>query len=282
MTRARLSRDLYLGFAIAFIGIRLVSLSPWDQSVDAYAYWSTRAGPLYNGSSVGAVGSYLYSPAFALLIAPIGWLSWPVFNALWTTMNVAILWKLAGRWSFVALVFVPIPLEIIAGNVHLLFAAVAVYGIRYPALWAIPLITKVTPGIGLVWFAVRGEWRSLAVAMGVTGVLVVVSYLLSPQAWSTWIDLLLRSDSAPTSTPGFYLPIALPIRLAVATVLVVYAAHTNRPWLLPLAMTLSLPLIWLNGLAVLAGLAPEIIARYNARAAARAERNGAAGSVVPA
>jgi hypothetical protein len=204
VTRARLSRDLYLGFAIAFIGIRLVSLSPWDQSVDAYAYWSTRAGPLYNGSSVGAVGSYLYSPAFALLIAPIGWLSWPVFNALWTTMNVAILWKLAGRWSFVALVFVPIPLEIIAGNVHLLFAAVAVYGIRYPALWAIPLITKVTPGIGLVWFAVRGEWRSLAVAMGVTGVLVVVSYLLSPQAWSTWIDLLVRSDSAPTSTPGFY------------------------------------------------------------------------------
>jgi len=43
----------------------------------------------------------------------------------------------------------------------LLAVAIAV-GFRYPAAWALVLITKVTPGIGLVWFAVRREWCPLA------------------------------------------------------------------------------------------------------------------------
>jgi hypothetical protein len=261
----RLLRDLYLGLAIAFIGIRLAGVSPWDQSVDAYAYWSTRGGDLYDGSTVGTLGSYLYSPAFALLVSPISWLPWAIFNAIWTTINVAILWKLAGRWALVALLFLPIPLEIVAGNVHLLYAAVAVFGLRYPALWLIPIITKVTPGVGLLWFVVRREWRNLAIAIGATVLLVGASYVVNPAAWRTWVDLLLTSDAAPTNTPGYFIPIPLPIRLGAAALIVVWGARTNRPWVLPIALTLSLPLLWLNGLAVLAGLAPTLVSRYGSR-----------------
>ena len=34
--------------------------------------------------------------------------------------------------------------------------------------WAFVLLTKVTPGIGLLWFAIRRRWRDLAIALGVT------------------------------------------------------------------------------------------------------------------
>jgi hypothetical protein len=265
VTTRRLPRDVFLGLAIAFVGIRLVGLAPWDQSVDAYAYWSTRDGTLYEASSVGVLGSYLYSPAFALLIAPVSWLPWALFNAAWTTMNIAIVWALAGRWSLLALLFLPIPMELVAGNVHLVYAAVAVFGLRYPVLWVVPLITKVTPGIGLLWFAARREWRNLAIALGATAVLVAVSFVLTPDGWREWVALLLGSDAAPTETPGFFIPIPLPVRLAAAAAIVVWGALTDRSWVLPIAMTLALPLLWLNGLATLAGLAPALIARFGRR-----------------
>jgi hypothetical protein len=279
---SRLPRDVFLGLAIAFIGIRLAGVSPWDQSVDAYAYWATRDGTLYDASSVGIVGSYLYSPVFALLISPLTWLPWAIFNAGWTAMNVAIVWSLAGRWSLLALLFLPIPMELVAGNVHLIYAAVAVFGLRYPLLWVIPLITKVTPGIGLLWFAVRGDWRNLAIAVGATVAVVAVSYLLGPAAWSDWIALLLASDTAPSETPGFFIPVPLPIRLVAAAAVVVWGARTDRPWVIPIAMTLALPLLWLNGLATLAGLAPTLIARWRERDAAGQRRGPGLQSTIAA
>jgi hypothetical protein len=256
--RRSLPRDLFIGLAFGFIALRLADIRPWDQSVDAYAYWSTRDGVFYEGSSVGVLGSYLYSPAFAHLLIPLTWLAWSLFNAIWTALNCAILWYLAGRWSLLVLLFLPIPLEIVSGNVHLIYAYVAVAGLRWPALWAIPLITKITPGVGLLWFLVRREWRNLAIAIGVTAALVGVSALLNLDAWKEWIGLLMNSSQAPTNTPGFYIPVPLPLRLAVAAMLVIWGARTDRPWVLPIAMTLALPLLWLNGLAVLAGLLPTL------------------------
>ena len=63
----RLARDGYILLALAFLALRLFQVPPWDQSVDAYAYWTTRDGDLYDGQTAGAMGAYLYSPAFAQL-----------------------------------------------------------------------------------------------------------------------------------------------------------------------------------------------------------------------
>jgi hypothetical protein len=276
--RQHLTRDIYIGLAIGFVVLRLADIRPWDQSVDAYAYWSTRDGVFYEGSSVGVLGSYLYSPAFAHLLITLTWPSWTVFNAIWTGLNCALLWYLAGRWSLLALLFLPIPLEIVSGNVHLIYAYVAVAGLRWPVLWAIPLITKVTPGIGLLWFAVRREWRNLAIALGATAAIVTVSVLLNQSAWREWIGLLLASDQAPTATPGWYFPVALAPRLAVAAALVIWGARTDRAWVLPIAMTCALPLVWLNGLAVFAGLLPTLRQRAAARRGAKAKRTSSLAS----
>ena len=254
--RDRLLRDGFLLLSIAFVGFRLFSIEPWDDSVDAYAYWATGQGDLYAGAVSGKIGAYLYSPAFAQAVWPLTHVSWPVFAALWTALNCAVLWWLVGRLALPSLLFLPIPFEIISGNVHLLIAAVIVAGFRYPALWVLPILTKVTPGVGLLWFLVRREWRKLAVALGVTTVATAASFALAPDAWRQWIDLLLRDVGTPLVTLGWFLPVSVLVRLPIAAAIVAWGALTDRPWAVPIAVTLALPIVWLNGLAILTAVVP--------------------------
>jgi hypothetical protein len=259
--RDRLLRDGFIVLAVAFVGLRLFSIAPWADSVDAYAYWSTRDGSMYGGpigaEGAGRIGAYLYSPAFAQLLTPLVALPWPIFDALWTAMNCALLWWLLGRAALPSLLFLPIPFEIISGNVHLLIAAAIVAGFRFAGTWALPILTKGTPIIGLAWFALRRDWRSLAVAIGVTGVIVAVSYLLDAANWQAWIGILQRDAGAgQLETTGWYLPVPLAIRAVVAAAIIVWGSVTNRAWTTPIAVTLALPILWLNGLAVLAACVP--------------------------
>jgi glycosyl transferase family 87 len=255
--RDRLLRDGYVVFAIVFVGLRLFAIQPWADSVDAFAYWATRDGDLYGAADTGRIGSYLYSPAFAQLLAPVTWLPWPVFAAAWTGLLLAIHRIVVGpRLALPLLLFIPIPFEIVSGNVHLLYAAAIVFGFRYPALWALPLLTKVTPGIGLVWFLVRREWRALGIALGATAGIAAVSFLIAPADWWRWLDVLRHDATAPLLTTGWYLPVPLLLRLPLATAIVAWGGLTDRRWTVPVAVALALPVLWLNGLAVLAALVP--------------------------
>jgi len=175
---------------------------------------------------------------------------------LWTTINLAAYRILAGPRALLWLLFLPFALDIITGNIHLLIALAIVVGFRYPAAWALMLLTKVTPGIGLLWFAVRREWRSLGIAFGATAMVAAVSYALAPSAWSEWAQTLSANQGGPTSTPGWYLPVPLLLRLAAAAILVAWGGLSDRRWTVPVAVTLALPVVWLNGLAVLAAVIP--------------------------
>jgi Glycosyltransferase family 87 len=252
--RDRLLRDGFLILAAVFVGLRLLAVQPWVESVDAYAYWATRSGDLYGSAETGRIGAYLYSPAFAQLLRPLTVVPWPVFCAAWTTLLCAVYWRLVGRLALPFLLFIPISFEIVSGNVHLLIAAAIVAGFRYPVAWALPLLTKVTPGVALLWFAVRREWRSLAIAVGATAAISAVSFVLAPDAWRQWAALLVRDAGAPLQTLGWYAPIPLLVRLPVAAAVVVWGARTNRRWTVPVAVVLSLPVVWLNSLAILAAL----------------------------
>lgn len=265
----RLARDGYVLLAVAFLALRLFQVPPWDQSVDAYAYWTTRDGDLYDGQTAGAMGAYLYSPAFAQVIRPLTILPWPVFVTIWTGFNLAIVWWLLGRWSLPAMLFLPIPFEIVSGNVHLMYAAAIVLGFRASFTWALPILTKVTPGIGLAWFAVRREWRQLGLALAVTAAIVAISYALDPALWRQWIDVIAASSSTP-ATVGWYLPVSLLVRLPIAIVVAGVAGITGRAWLLPVAVTLALPVLWLNSLAILAACVPLSRVRVGRDAEARA------------
>jgi hypothetical protein len=266
--RDRLLRDGYIVLAVVFVGLRLFSIEPWADSVDAYAYWTTRTGDFYATAETGRIGAYLYSPAFAQALTPLVVLPLAVFTALWTAINFAALWWLLRRWALPSLLFLPIPFEIISGNVHLLYAVAIVAGFRYPATLALMLLTKVTPGIGLLWFLARREWRALGIALGVTAAIVAVSFVLDRSAWEQWIAIL-RGDLAGAGqgsiqTPGWYLAVPLLPRLAVAALITVAAALTDRRWLVPVAVVIALPVVWTNGFAVLAAVVPLWLARSRA------------------
>ncbi len=130
-----------------------------------------------------------------------------------------------------------------------------VAGFRWPAAWAIVLLTKVTPGIGLLWFAVRREWRQLGIAMGATAGVVAVSFVVAPAAWADWIGVLTAS-AAKASGTWAAVPVPLALRLPAAVAIVVWGARTDRRWAVPVAAMVALPALWFGGLCMLLATIP--------------------------
>lgn len=112
------------------------------------------------------------------------------------------------------------------------------------------------PGIGLLWFAVRGEWRSLAIALGATAAIMLGSFVLLPDQWRDWVDVVLQNAAAGRSGTWASVPIPLWIRLPFAVALVVWGARTDRRWTVPVAAMLALPALWYGGLSMLLAVIP--------------------------
>jgi hypothetical protein len=109
----------------------------------------------------------------------------------------------------------------------------------------------VTPAIGLVWHAVRREWRSLIVSAVLTGAVVGVGFILAPDLWNAWIDTLLHADQ--TYEIGHPLG-PVPVRLAVAGVITAAGAWLGRAWLIPVAMFVAVPGLWAFNWGLLAAI----------------------------
>jgi hypothetical protein len=241
-----------------FAAVRLLDLYPWnDRIFDLWAYWSTRDGLDYSLAQPGESGHYLYSPAFALLISPLTLLPLPLFMATWTVLLAAVFYWLAGWRAFFVGLLAPVAMSIAIGQLDVLMAAAIVMGFRWPAAWAFAFITKLTPGIGVLWFAARGEWRSLGLALGATAAIVSASMAIDPRAWLGWIEMLLRFD-VPTAANGVFLPVPLWVRLPIVALLIVWGARTNRRWVLPIGVTLALPTVWLNTPTILIAVMPLV------------------------
>lgn len=245
----------------AFATLRLLAVEPWAiPAYDAYAYWATRFGIDYSATYQGVTGAYLYSPAFAQLIGPLAALPWPVFLALWTVLAAIPLAWLAGRYALPLVVLPPVFMSVALGQLDLAFAVVALVGLRWPALWALPILTKITPGIGLLWFLVRGEWRSLGIAALATGVVVAVSAAVDPVSWVGWLAMLARMDFPELGGGLWFLPLPLGFRLFVVAALIAWGAATDRRWVLPVGVCLSLPTVWLNSPTILIAILPMVAA----------------------
>ena len=149
------------------------------------------------------------------------------------------------------LAFPPVIMELYHGNVNLLIGAAIVLGFRHSWTWAFVLLTKVTPGIGLAWFAVRREWRPLTIALAATAAIVAVSWLLNPAAWSEWFAMLMRGTSGTTDCGAHCIAIPLLPRLGVALAIVIAGARAGQRWTVPLAAMLALPVLWLAGLSMM-------------------------------
>ena len=256
--RGRAFRDALVVAGLLFLGYLFLVLAPQVQSFgfDARAYWGYPRDVVYvSGAPVNGVGLFRYAPVWLPLLTIFSQVPYWQFLWLWTALLVATAWWLGSRWPLVAFAFPPVALELYHGNIHLLLAAAIVLGFRYPVAWSFVLLTKVTPGIGLLWFAVRREWRPLAIAVGATAVVVVVSVLATPDPWRAWVDSLV--SASPSEGPN-HVAVPLALRLVIATVVVTWGARTDRRWTVPVAATLALPTLWYHGLAMLIAVVPVV------------------------
>ena len=235
-------------------------LKPFATAQEALCYWLPSLADPYRLSDWTKPIAYVYSPAFLQLISPIAALPWHTFVGVWIAILLAALWFLVGPRLFWLSVLAAGP-ELIGGNISLLLAVAIVVGFRYPATWAFVLLTKVTPGIGLIWFVVRGEWRQLGLALAATALVVAVSAVFLPHAWPQWVDVLLRSTGRAGTSAA--LPIPLMVRLPIAALLVAWGGRTNRRWTVPVASMIALPALWYGSLSML--LAVIAVGRFEDR-----------------
>jgi hypothetical protein len=247
-------------FALYGVGIILDS----GVGLDAHAYWSAwRHGHTLYSAAPEQRDAYLYSPAFAQAIWPLTLLPWAAFVSLWAIMAAGVYaWLLAplGRAWAIPLLIVCLP-EVAFGNVWSFFALALVLGFRFSAAWAFPILLKLTPGIGLLWFAVRREWRSLGVAVLATACIAGLSLAIAPHLWIDWFRLLVhpeqfKNPSREVLRVMLHVPLSLHLLIGIplSVAVTIHAARTDRKRLLPLAMMLAAPVWGLNAFALLTAI----------------------------
>ncbi len=248
-TRRTRERDRLL-LALWFLGglYASVAIVGWRTALgyDAHAYWlAWHHSPMY-GLPPNTADAYLYSPAFAQVLWPLAQLPWPLFLAAWTVAGFALYaWLLRPLgWSLAAPLLLFCVPQAMVGNIWPLLAVVLVFGFRRPGLWALPLLTKVTAGVGVVWFAARGEWRNLVRVLVPTVLVTAVSVAMSPQLWADWLHILRGGGTGGSAAGGFDIPLVY--RLPVALALTLYAARRSRPGFLAAAMALACPVFALS------------------------------------
>jgi hypothetical protein len=198
--------------------------------------------------------AYLYSPAFLQLFSPLFALPYTTFLAAWYVLNASALVAVVRGWLPAVLLTGFVVLDVIRGNIETLMALAIVASFRWPAAWAFILLTKVTPGIGLLWFVARREWRSLAIALGATAAVAGVSFALAPHLWGQWLASLVNNVGVRSEWPLFAVPLL--IRVPVAAVLAFVAGLKGWRWLVPIASTLALPGLWPVNLTLLIAVIP--------------------------
>lgn len=244
LDRAGLVVLLALGLTIG-LGWAFSSAVP----ADAHMYWgASSVGPMY-GTIWGAdaASRYLYPPPLAQLLQPLHALGWQAFVALWTVGIFLALWGSTRWWSLPVLAVsgaallgfgfghaLANPLAFaLVGNIQSVIALAILLGFRWPAAWSFVLLTKIGPGIGILWFAARREWRNFAIAVGTTAAVAAISFLLAPSAWADFIRFAMTNANTPAPVP--VVPVPLFVRLAMSAALIVWGARTNRRWTVPIA-----------------------------------------------
>jgi glycosyl transferase family 87 len=227
----------------------LLTLSGGDP-VDALCYWLTDPAHPYRTTEF----QFGYSPVVAQIMAPLFDLPFEVFALLLRIIEVASLVFLTGPLAGALIFTTPVASEVNAANINLLIAVVMVLGFRWPVLWVIPLLTKPTMGVGLLWFLWRREWRKALIPIAVAGALALGSFLFDPRVWFEYVAWLRATDQ----DGGWPYPYPIWARLPISIALVIWGARTNRPWAVALASAFALPRLYYQSPAILIAVVPLI------------------------
>ena len=256
--------------ALATIGgilLLVVAVTRWATPSDEHAYWLAAhrlldGAPLYDPSATPVTPyAYWYPPIVAQVLAPVALVLpslW--FTAAWTLLLLGCLLWLADRQVLVALAMVafpPVAVEFWFRNVHLVLAVLLVLGIRRSgSMFSAGAGIKLSPGLGLVWLAIKGRWRATFMAAVVGFVILVVSVALSPGAWADWIGI--ATGRGPGDVASF-IPLPFWVRALSGLAVAAIGARARQPWdgvLLVIGVTIALPTLWMTALSTLAAVVP--------------------------
>ena len=230
----------------------LLTMSGGDP-VDALSYWQTNpANPYPLDKTEFQFG---YSPVVAQLWAPLFNLPFEVFAFIFRVFEVVGLVALTGPLAGALIFTPPVASEVNAANINFTLAVIMVLGFRWPALWAIPLLTKPSMGVGLVWFMIRGEWRKAAIPIVIAGALAAGSFAFDQRVWFEWFQWI-QTGTLPVGTWPYPWPIWA--RLPFSLALVIWGAKTNRPWTVAVASAFALPRLYFQSPAILVAVIPLI------------------------
>lgn len=248
-TVLRATRD---ALSIAGVLLLIITMRTGGPGFDFYAYWAVDPADPY--TVIEGFGAYHYTPPLVWFAAPFRLVSWPLAYWIYFAILMLVLVWLARDWALAWLAFPPVASELYHGNIHLLIAAALVLSLRYPVAYWFLALSKVSPGVTAIWYLARREWRNFAIAVGGAAIIAAIAFVLAPDLWFAWLRHL---SSYATQAQNL---IAIPpaVRLPIAALLVLVAARTDRAWLLAPAVVLSLPLLWVHGLAVLVAITPLV------------------------
>jgi len=257
----------------------------WLEAGDNLAYWI--AGhrlatglPVYPPSEVAFEPfAYHYPPPLAQLLGPLTLVLPAVaYAAIYRALMLLALWHLAGRrmlQMLALLAFIPMAVALRVENVEIFMAIAIVLGLgRWPWMFTILALLKVSPGLGIVYLALRRRWRDVAVSVLLGAAIVGASFVLAPHLWRDWLDAIAgRADVVGNSL----VPVPYSVRLVAGIVLTVVGGLLGRrtgELLLVLALTISNPGLSLQGFAILAAAIPIWLAGPDGLGSA-SERAGA-------
>ena len=239
------------------MGFDVVSYWAWTWRRPTTAKWATWA-------------SSLTRPAVALLFAPFTVLPWPAFltcgTRSWSRQS------LPGRRSSLCAAGFPSRRDRSLSRQH---PSAHRGGPRawLPIPAGVGVRASVQGHAGDRSAVVRGPSRvaSLGIALGATGVIVVVTALLLPNQWLSWVQMLVSSAGTPPPWPA--LPIPIWIRLTARCGAHRVGRATRCTLDGAVAVAISVPALWPGAFAILAAVWPlrRRQAQHSAAAAATAE-----------
>jgi hypothetical protein len=227
-----------------------------QKPLDFVLYWkATNFADLYPANWLSNDYAYVYPPPMAQLLIPFHVLPFDVAAVGWSVVCFASMWYVARAWSLpligLGLVGAAVGFSgattvfleyVLLGNVQWPMAAGIVLAMRAPAAWAIPILTKIGPGVGALWLVFKRDWTGLRTAVLATLLVTVVSFILAPAAWVEFITFSVENYGGPSIVPIIGPP--FPVRLAIAAVLVWLAARTDQRWVVYFAAGIAIPALY--------------------------------------
>ncbi len=270
---------LLVGATLGLLLLLVLAVYRWDELGDSHAYWLAGRAILEGRSPYEMTTgpqvpfAYQYPPPLAQVMAPVSTVvgAWPFEYAWLGFMGLCLAW-IAGWRLLVALALVallPVTIEFWYRNIHLQLAVLAVLAIRrWPALFGVGAMVKLSPAVGIVYLAAAGRWRAVAEVIVVMVAVGGISWLLAPDLWSEFVHTLLARGPADTSG---ILPIPYILRVIAAVILAFIAGRVGGvrgEALAFLAIGVGLPTLWWTGFSYFVGLVvfvPRLLADRRAR-----------------